>query len=104
MATVQVGVLMDEIDFSRPTSTPRNVHKKPHKPMREMTSMRWLTFGVLIFAAAWEAGVTLLHLHPSRLTFTGLLAVLIFYTGEFLGWKRPRLPNRNRSPKWRKVP
>jgi hypothetical protein len=92
--------MADEIDFRR-TSTPRNMHKRPARSMRQITSMRWLTFGVLIFAAAWEAGVTVLHLHPSKLTFTGFLAVLIFYAGEFLDWKRPRLPRRSHEPKWR---
>ena len=102
MATTQVGILMDEIDFSRPVTTPRNIHKKPHRSMREIPSIRWLTFGTLLFAAAWEAGVTLLHLHPSKLTFTGFLAILIFYTAEFLDWKRPRLPKR--KPKQFKGP
>jgi hypothetical protein len=93
----------EEADYirSRGTSTPRNVHKKPHQSMREIASIRWLTFGVLLFALAWEAGITLLHLHPSKLTFTGFLAVLIFYTGEFLNWKRPRLPRRKRGYEWK---
>ena len=95
----------EEIAFGRETSTPRNIHKKPPRSMREMTSIRWLTFGVGLFAAAWEAGVMVLHLHPSKLTFTGFLAVLIFYTGEFLDWKRPRLPVRKpRQAPWRKTP
>jgi hypothetical protein len=94
--------MADEVSFDRPTGTIRNVHKKPHRSIRDDPFARWLTFGVGLFAAAWEAGVTLLHLHPSKLTFTGFLAVLIFYTGEFLNWKRPRISNpwHRRAP-WR---
>jgi hypothetical protein len=93
--------MTDEVRFDRPTGTIRNVHKKPRRSIRDDQFVRWLTFGVGLFAAAWEAGVTVLHLHPSKLTFTGFLAVLIFYTGEFLDWKRPRLPKRKPHGDWR---
>ena len=93
----------EEIEYLRSTSTPRNIHKKPRPPyIRESKFIRFLTYGVLLFAVAWEAGVVLFHLHPSELTFTGFLAVLIFYTGEFLDWKRPRIPKlRQRRAPWR---
>jgi hypothetical protein len=103
MAHIQVGVLMrDEIELNRPVSTPRQVHKKQPPPFRSNQFAKWLTFGVLVFAAAWEVGITLLHLHPSKLTFTGFLAVLIFYTGEFLDWRPPRPHKRKPRPApWR---
>jgi hypothetical protein len=87
---------MDDPDIAefRPIGKPKPDHRVPRPSMRESRIARLLTFGTLIFAVAWEAGVTLFHLHPSKLTFTGFLAVLIFYTGEFLDWKRPRLPKR----------
>src|SRR5580765_4361875 len=69
------------------------------KPLRENNRFRVLTFVVLILAILWIVGVGV-GLHPSRLTFVGFLACLIFYSGEYIAWERPRIPKRpKREPK-----
>ena len=76
------------------------------KRLRENNRFRALTFGVLVFAVLWIIGIAVLNLHPSKLTFTGFLAALIYYSGEYINWERPRFekrPKRERKPRhqWR---
>jgi hypothetical protein len=88
----------DIITFDRPYIKPSGPEDSPSKrqSLRENKRFRALTFGVLVFAILWIIGVTVLNLHPSKLTFTGFLACLIFYSGEFINWERPRLPQRTK--------
>jgi hypothetical protein len=53
-------------------------------------TFRFLTWGVLVFAVAWLVVTLTTHIVPSKLTYTVQLAVLIFYAGEYVGWKGPR--------------
>jgi hypothetical protein len=64
------------------------------KPLRDNDRFRALTFVVLVLAILWIIGVTIFNMHPSKLTFTGFLAALIYYAGEFINWERPRFPQR----------
>jgi len=75
------------------------------KPLRENTRFRALTFGVMVFAIFWIIGIGI-GLHPSRITFVGFLACLIFYSGEYIAWERPHFEKRakrERKPRhqWR---
>jgi hypothetical protein len=53
-------------------------------------TFRFLTWGVLVFAVAWLVVTLTTHIVPSKLTYTIQLVVLVFYAGEYVGWKGPR--------------
>jgi hypothetical protein len=86
--------------FQRPESSPTPpyaIDNKPSPKQDEVSSnkapsktFRFLTWGVLVFAVAWLVVTLTTHIIPSKLTYTIQLVVLIFYAGEYVGWKGPR--------------
>ena len=102
--------LFGEITEPEPTEPEpdelRNNNKEPRTPLHESNTFRAMTFGVLVFAILWAAATILApDIKPSKLTFLGFLACLIFYSGEYISWKRPKLPKpkheRKRGYEWR---
>lgn len=88
-------------DFDNVEDTGPKHRSRP--PLRNSKSFQLLTFGVLAFSILWLIASSLVpSIHASRLTFTGFLACLIFYSGEYIAWERPRIPKRKpREPKGR---
>lgn len=84
------------------------IYSEPKPPRRllwrEGTVFRAITFGVLVFSIVWIIATAITpDIRPSRLTRTIFLILLIFYSGEYINWKRPKLPKRKpRQLPWRK--
>jgi hypothetical protein len=105
MATIQVGVLMNILGTEEfRTYGEPDPPKPPRPPLRENKMFRIMTFGVLVLSILWIIGIDAFKLQPSKLTITGLLLCLMFYSGEYIGWQRPKLSSRPRRRKGRHSP
>jgi hypothetical protein len=86
--------------FHRPASSPtppyvidNNAEPKPDEISTNKApskTFRFLTWGVMLFAAAWLLVTLTTHIVPSKLTYTSQLVLLVFFAGEYVGWKGPR--------------